>query len=375
MAFATRRGYAPDIKKRPMNKILQTVMLILAVWTPYVGQSQVGGRTIYNFLRLPSSARITALGGSLITVRDEDLANAVLNPAVLNKEMHGGITFQNNFYFDGIYNGYVAYAHYIEKWGITTHAGVQFMQYGDFKLADEFGNVIGTFKANEMALTVGASKEIGDRISAGVNLRFINSNLESYNSFAIAADIGAIYWDPVRRLTASFVIRNVGAQLSKYDDVSENLPLDIQLGFSKRLQHLPFRVSIIAHSLNQWNLRYESPLSDDGAILIGEDPQEKSGFNKGVDNLFRHFIFSGEFLLGKKEVVKLRVGYNHQRRKELTVGSLRSLAGFSGGIGIRIKQFSIDYGFGSYHIVGSTQHVGISTHISRFKEKTTTIVD
>jgi len=354
-----------------MTRILQAALLILAIWTPYNSHSQVGGRTTYNFLRLPSSARITALGGSLITVRDEDLANAVLNPALLNIEMHGGITFQNNFHFDGIYNGYVAYAHHIEEWGITTHAGVQFMQYGEFKLADEYGNVNGTFKANEMAFTLGASKEIGDRLSAGMNLRFINSNLESYNSFGLAADIGAIYWDPVRRLTTSFVIRNVGGQLSRYDDVSEKIPLDIQLGFSKRLQHLPFRISIIAHSINQWNLRYESPLSDDGAIVIGEDPQEKSAFNKGMDNLFRHFIFSGEFLLGKTEVVKLRFGYNHQRRKELTVASLRSLAGFSGGIGIRIKQFSIDYGFGSYHIAGSTQHVGISTHISRFKEKKT----
>jgi len=357
-----------------MNKILQAALIIFALWSPYSGQSQVGGLTTYNFLRLPSSARITALGGSLITVRDEDLNNAVMNPALLNPEMHGGITFQNNFHFDGIYNGYVAYAHHIEEWGITAHAGVQFMQYGEFKLADEFGNINGTFKASEMAFTIGASKEIGERLSAGINLRIINSNLESYNSFGIAADIGAIYWDPVKRLTTSFVIRNIGVQLSKYDEVSEDLPLDIQIGFSKRLEHLPFRLSIIAHSLNQWNLRYESPLSDDGAILIGEEPKEKSGFSKGIDNTFRHLIFSGEFLLGKTEVVKIRFGYNHQRRKELTVGSLRSLAGFSGGLGIRIKQFSIDYGFGSYHIAGSTQHIGISTHISRF-QSAKTIVD
>ncbi len=352
-----------------MNRFLLGILVSIAIMAPPSLNAQVGGRTTYNFLRLAPSARITALGGSLITVRDEDLANAVLNPALLNPEMHGGITFQNNFHFDGIYNGYVAYAHHIEKWDITTHAGVQFMQYGDFKLADEFGNINGSFKASEMAITIGAARKIGDRISAGINLRLINSNLESYNSFGIAADIGAIYWDPVKLLTVSFVIRNIGAQLSKYDDVSENLPLDIQMGLSKRLKHLPFRLSIITHSLNQWNLRYESPLADDGTVVIGEDPQEKSSFNIGMDNFFRHFIINGEFLLGKTEVVKLRFGYNHQRRKELTVGSLRSLAGFSGGIGIRIKQFSIDYGFGSYHIAGSTQHIGISTHISRFQEK------
>ena len=340
---------------------------------PQSGLAQIGGRTTYNFLNLSPSARMTALGGSLISVVDEDPANAVYNPGLLNPLMHGGITFQNNFHFDGIYNGYVGYGHHIDKWKTTAHAGVQFMQYGKFVRSDEYGNALGDFKASEMALTIGAAREIGAGISAGLNLRFINSNLESYNSFGMSADIGAAYYNPERRLSAGFTLRNVGVQITPYEDTREDVPLDIQVGFAKRLKHLPFRISVIAHSLNRWNLRYDSPLDDEETILIGEESGGNSSFSQGVDNFFRHFIFSGEFLIGKKEVVKIRFAYNHQRRKELTVGSLRSLAGFSGGLGIRIKQFGIDYGFGTYHIAGSTHHVGISTHISRFKEST--IVD
>lgn len=372
MAFALRRGPVRDMNQKGMNKRL-TTFLVLCLGSLSAVYGQVGGLTVYNFLDLAPSARITGLGGSLITVVDDDAANAVYNPGLLNPEMHGGITFQNNFHFDGIYNGYVSYAHHIEEWGITTHGGVQFMQYGDFVLADEFGNDLGQFKASEMAITVGASKAIGGGLTAGLNLRFINSNYEIYNSTGLAFDIGASYYNPESRFSAGLTIRNVGFQLSPYDEVREDLPLDIQLGFAKRLQHLPFRISVIAHSLNRWNLRYDSPLDQDDTVLIGEEPQEESAFSQGVDNFFRHFIFSGEFLIGKNEVVKLRLAYNHQRRKELTVGSLRSLAGFSGGIGIKIKRFAIDYGFGTFHIAGSTHHVGISTHISRFEEKT--IVD
>jgi hypothetical protein len=100
--------------------------------------------------------------------------------------------------------------------------------------------------------------------------------------------------------------------------------------------------------------------------VIGEEPKEKSQFSQELDNAVRHLIFGGEFLLGKQENLHLRLGYNHQRRKELSVSSLRSFAGFSLGLGIRIKQFSIDYGFATYHIAGSTNHIGITTNLDRF---------
>ena len=352
-----------------MVRTLTVVAVLLFALNPFEASSQVGGRSTYAFLKLPPTSRITALGGTLISVRDDDLGQSVLNPAMLNDAIHGSMTFQSNFHFDGIYNGYAAYGHHFADAGITGHAGIQFMQYGKFTRADEFGNIVGDFKASEMALTVGAAQDFGERFSAGVNMRFIYSNFDAYNSTALGFDIGGSYFNDERRLVVGLVVRNVGFQLSKYDDVSENLPLDIQLGFSKKLKYLPFRLSITAHSLNRWDLRYDSPLADDGTSIIGEEDQEKSDFNKGMDNFFRHMIFSGEFLLGKKEVVKLRFAYNHQRRKELTVGSLRSFAGFSLGIGIKIKQFTIDYGFGTYHIAGSTQHIGISTNLSRFKKE------
>ncbi|MDX1477886.1 MAG: type IX secretion system protein PorQ [Saprospiraceae bacterium] len=347
-----------------MSRLLWLVLVVLLSVNL---TAQPGGAHTYTFLKLPPSSRITALGGALITVRDADVALAVQNPAALNASAHRGISFQHNFHFDGIYNGYASYGHHLEASGITLHGGIQFMQYGSFDLADELGNVLGTFNANELALTVGASREIGGRMSVGGNLRFIQSNLESYQSSALAADIGGMVWNDEKQLSAALVVRNVGVMLSSYsDDVKEDLPIDIQLGVSKRLQHLPFRLSITAHSLNRWNLYYDSPLDDTQTSLIGNDPVEKSQFSRELDNFFRHFIFSGEFLLGQEENLKLRFGYHHQRRKELSLASLRSFAGFSLGFGLQIKQFTIDYGFGAYHIAGSTQHVGISTNLGRF---------
>jgi hypothetical protein len=249
---------------------------------------------------------------------------------------------------------------------LIAHAGIQFIQYGTFQEADEYGNLLGTFKANEIAITVGAAKQLGDRISTGVNLRFVQSRLESYNSSGIMLDLGGAYFVPEEGFVLALAVRNVGVQLSTFAEQTEDLPINVQLGFSKRLAHLPFRFSMTAHSLNKWNLLYDSPLTGPETTVIGEEPKEKSQFSQELDNAVRHLIFGGEFLLGKQENLHLRLGYNHQRRKELSVSSLRSFAGFSLGLGIRIKQFSIDYGFATYHIAGSTNHIGITTNLDRF---------
>ena len=104
MAFAKRHGLGRDTNLKGMIRSLYSLFIVLVLGTS-TAYGQIGGETIYNFLNLAPSARITGLGGSLISVVDEDPANAVYNPGLLNQRMHGGITFQNNFHFDGIYNG------------------------------------------------------------------------------------------------------------------------------------------------------------------------------------------------------------------------------------------------------------------------------
>ena len=47
----------------------------------------IGGRHVFQFMTLSPSARITALGGAQITVRDDDVTFAATNPGALNPAM------------------------------------------------------------------------------------------------------------------------------------------------------------------------------------------------------------------------------------------------------------------------------------------------
>lgn len=327
-----------------------------------------GGQHVIKLFELSQSSRITGLGGSQIAVADEDVVLASQNPAVLNPLMNGRLSINHNFFISDLQHSYLAYGEHLPKIGITVHGAFQHLNYGELIRADEFGNQQGTFEVSENAFVLGAARPLSSRLSMGLNLRFGFSRLDTYRSSALAADAGIFYADTARLFTAAMVVRNAGAQMKTYSGTREELPLDIQIAVTKRLRHLPFRLTILMHHLHQWDIRYNDPAleNDDDILVIGGDGDSGNSKNPGIDNFFRHFIFSGEFLFGKTEVMRLRFGYNHLRRKELTVQNFTSFAGFSAGIGFKLNRLRLDAGFGSYHLASGVFHVGLSTDLKSY---------
>ncbi len=352
-----------------MQNIKLSILLIFLLINSLSVVGQIGGRYTYEFLGNPQSARLTALGGSLITIADTDISLAASNPALLSDTSHNQISINHNFAFADASNGYLGYARKIDKWDINAHIGISYVNFGEFTAADELGNDQGIFSGGETALTIGASKRLNERITVGANIKGVFGSLETYSSTGIGADIGLLYTKPGSNFSAAFVAKNIGRELSSYGNEAASLPLDIQIGVSQKLQHLPFRFTIIAHQLQQWSIRYDDPSALETETLFGEPAPETSAFSDGIDNFFRHFIFNGEFLLGRSQGLKLRVGYNHLRRKELSLSNFRSLAGFSVGFGLRIKGIDIDYGLGYFHLAGAANHLSIRTDLNRFFRK------
>ncbi|MEO0338213.1 MAG: type IX secretion system protein PorQ [Bacteroidota bacterium] len=354
-----------------MIRFILCLFFVLSLSCLPVGSLQaqlIGGRQVYKFLDISNSARLSGLGGNLITVMDDDIHLASKNPSALNEQMHQQIGFSHSFLFEGVGNSYVGYGHHVDKWNTTLHAGLQYINYGEFERTNEFFQSEGTFQASEFAFTVGAGRQIDERLHLGTNVKVISSQFDIYQSFGVAADAALFYQDTARNFTASLVFKNMGTQLSTYEEgTNEPLPFEIQFGISKRLRYLPFRFSVIYEHLQSWNILYDDPNLEQGIIFIGEDSGQ-SGDNTFINNLFRHFVFNGELLVGAKENFRLRFGYRHILRQELSVDSFGSLAGFSFGVGFRVNRFKIDYGLYNMHIAGGVNQLSISTNIKEFKK-------
>ena len=347
-----------------MNKVLIGILLFIS----HMLIGQIGGKRSFEFLRLPPGARVSALGGALIATVDDDVNTAFQNPATLNEKTNGAIALNYNFQFAGISNGHAAYGFHIKKLDLNTHAAASFINYGQFVAADEVGNQTGTFTASESAFTLGASKFVNERIVVGANLKFVNSALEQYQATGLLMDAGIIYTTHEGRRRIAAVFQNLGSEITTLNGKRYGTPYDIQIGISNRLKYMPFRFSVILHRLHRWGIRYDDPdfRNDDNLF---EDNNEPSVLRKEIDNFFRHIIFNGEFLIGKNENFKLRAGYNHLRRAELSLSEFRSYAGFSVGFGFKVNRFHIDYGVGYYHLAGGNNHLSIRTNLNSFRSK------
>jgi len=263
-------------------------------------------------------------------------------------------------YFDGINLGYGAYAHQIKP-QVTALASMQFAGYGKQTELDALGNEIGRFSAGDYALTLGAAYQVDSLWSLGANFKTMYSALANYSSLAMAVDLSAVYHKPAKNFMATMIIRNLGVQLVSYTDgVREKLPLEMQIGFSKKPAHAPFRFSVMYDNMQKWNLTYQNPTE-----LIVRDPitgevVNEKGWEFG-DQLMRHLVVGSEFLFGDK--LSIRLGYNYRRRKELSISEKPGMAGFSYGFGVKVARFQLSYGRSIFHLAGPAHHFSLTTNL------------
>lgn len=330
--------------------------------------AQTGGRTVFQFLNLSPGARLSALGGMPIAWRAGDPGTVFQNPSLLTDTMQGSIYFAHQFYFSEIGSGHFAYSSRLNKQGINLQVGIHYSSFGNIPHTDIYDNTLGEFKPKETDFYIAASRQIKDRLILGANVQYVFSNIDVYSAQGLCFNAGVSYFNPEKRFGLSLLIKNAGFQTKKYNEERENLPFEIQLGFAKRLKYLPLTYHITLQHLQNWDLRYDDPNLDSDAVLFGQTSDD-SAFDKFVGNFFRHFVLGLELSLTKKENFVIRLGYNHLRSKDLSLSDYRSLAGISGGFGMKIYKFRFDYSYAVYHIAGGTSQITFSTNLNSFLKK------
>lgn len=327
-----------------------------------VGQGQSG--RVFEFLNLPSTARITALGGYGFPDLEGDLGMALMYPSLLQPEFSKHLSLNFVDYFDDINYGHVAFSRSFEKLG-SFSGSLQYINYGRFTEADELGETHGTFTAGEYSFMVGWGRRIGEHWYIGSNIKSIHSYYYDSSSWGLALDVSFTYLLPERGLAAGIVARNFGYQVIPFRKGNqEPMPFDLVLGGSLKLANAPFRVSLVAHNLHRPDLTYISPTRPPVSPFNPGTVTETFGERLGdfADKTMRHVVAGLEFIPGNN--FSFRVGYNYRRRQEMKVDTRLSTVGFSWGFGVRVSRFHLNYGRSNYHLAGAPNHLSLSTSLS-----------
>ncbi|MCX6227306.1 MAG: type IX secretion system protein PorQ, partial [Bacteroidia bacterium] len=257
-----------------MKRLILIFTLAVSLASPSLVHAQIGGTTIYQLLNLPPSARSAALGGLVPGAWDDDPALVYHNPALANPGMNNQLSLNYSKYLADIRYGYLAYSHDLGKWG-TPVIGIQYINYGTFIEANEFGDILGNFSAAEYSLNLTHSYALDSLLSVGITIRPIYSVLERYTSWGLGSDFGIHYHSANNRFAFTLVARNFGSQLTTYATPErEKLPFEVLSGINFKLKHAPFRLHLTARNLQRYNLRPASEILPDSASFI-----KKSGRN------------------------------------------------------------------------------------------------
>lgn len=336
---------------------MRKLLILVSFITLTTATAQVGGKDAYQFLQMPTSPKQAALGGSNVTITGNEVNQVLYNPASLNTEMNNMLAVNFGRFYGDVSLGSASYAHTFKN-GRSFHIGATFLNYGSMEGYDENGTTTGSFSGNDVALSVGYAHPIENtNFVIGANLKAIASSLESYNSFAVAADIGGLYNDVETGWTAGLTFKNLGGQLSSYEDIRETLPFEVVLGVSKRLENVPIRWHFTLDNLQKWNIGFSNP-NRAQIDLEGKATEEKVGFG---NTLLRHVVVGFELFPEKNFTIRL--GYNFKNGEEMKILEQRHFAGISAGFGLKVKRFKIEYAYNRFTLAGNTNLFGLSVKL------------
>ncbi len=289
--------------------------------------------SVFNFLKIPVSAHVAALGGDNVSLKLDDPSLVFFNPAQAAAVNDNSL---NVNYMTYIADSKVMSAAFVKVFSVRHTVAVtgQLFDYGSMDETDSEGNVLGSFSAKDMAVSALYSYTMGDHWVGGATGRFISSKYADYSASAVSVDLGLHYDNESSGFSAGLVLKNIGAQLSSfYEGQKEHLPFDMQIGFSQKMSHAPLRFSLTMKDLTRWSDHYYY------------NPKGKTGFGRKLTN---HLVIGVDFLPTDK--IYIAAGYNFRRANELKAAGSAHGAGLSFGAGLQTSKFKAGVTYAKYHV-------------------------
>ncbi|MDR2917769.1 MAG: type IX secretion system protein PorQ [Tannerella sp.] len=323
-------------------------LLLLPIWA-----SAQDGDKVFNFLRFPTSSHVNALGGQNISLIERDPSLVFHNPALLGGEMDKMLNLNYMNYISDINVGSAIYTKAFRErgaWGI----GATFISYGKMKEMNAANEELGEFSGKDISINAMYSHDLSDTWRGGLSFKMLYSSLADYSAFGLAVDAGLSYYNPDKEFSFGFALKNIGAQLKTYESERKQLPWDIQMGITKKMDHAPIRISITAIHLNQWKFKY-----------VNDSLEEEDSDDNFLQTAAKHLVFGVDLV--PSENFWLGVGFNPKVNQDMKLkDGGNGLGGFSIGAGLKISKFDVNASVAKYHPSALSLMLSLSTTLSDF---------
>ena len=322
----------------------------------------------FSSLSQGGSARLVGLGWDALA-HPGDVSFSAFNPALLRPEHRNQIAITSQASLGGLRVGGLSYglplparvkrpeaplAQWDAQRGLhgwsapswSAAVGVDYLQTGLLEERDAAGELLGTFRAQEVTPRLAAAAH-WKGVTAGLGTKLAMLTYGPYTAQALALDGGLLWTIDSGRTSMGIVVKNARRSLEYFAAEREALPLDVQLTISQKLKYAPFRWNLTYTHLQRWDMRYVDPQLVSKDPLTGEVTVQDISF---WNNALRHVHPSVEAQLGGR--IFIQVGYDVRRQMEMRIPTRRSNPGLSFGLSLQTAKMSYQYGSAVYHVAG-----------------------
>ena len=199
----------------------------------------------WQFLKLPTDARSSALGGIKSSIGYGNANSAFNNPASVSDVISSDLQLSSMKWVADIQLNSLSLVKNLDSWG-TIGVNCIYLNYGDMirtKVAQGFdanGNDLGivpitdglgTFTAHDLAVGFLYSRRITEFLQIGGNLKYTEQQIDDAKMRSWALDIGTMYWTGIGSLRISMLGKNFGpdGEFLSYDGRIAQAPAKIKM--------------------------------------------------------------------------------------------------------------------------------------------------
>ncbi len=305
-----------------MKKIIFAAVLLICLINTKLAAGN--GTSSALFLRMPTSAAISGMGGAYTSFTD-DINSIYANAGGLGFIKNRQFIFMHNNYIQDFNYNYLAYCQPVKMLDGVVGAHISYFDAGDLDRTLIATGVTytnaGSFDARDMEAGLSYGKKITDKLNGGLTLKYISSKIDNVKASAVASDFGVIYdcdeWFD-QSVKFGFTVKNIGTKL-KYDSDKESLPVEYKFGMSSA-----FPVNDALKITPAFDVVYSR--NEDCNFNVGSE------FNF-VDSFFVRFGFDSAIDAGN---------------------------GISCGFGFKLQNLSLDYAFTNYDNLGDGHRISLT---------------
>ena len=275
------------------------------------------GTRAMTFLKIGVGAEAMSMGESQVAATD-DLYASYWNPAGLTRLQKPQIALMHNEWFAGINHEFVGFAAPLGNIG-TVGVSSSYLSFGELQGRDRDGNETTIFRPYDLALILSYARSFGSALAFGTNAKLLREQIADETGTGIAFDFGALYNFSEMPLSLGFNAQHLGPRV-KFVEEAFGLPVTFRIGVAYKLwsEALTLTTDIIR------------PSDNDLAIGVG------AGYTIG-------------------NILHLRTGYKYK----IGGNDLGAISGLTGGFGLTLRQFQLDYALVPFGILGLTHRFSL----------------